>query len=304
MPIRLISAIAVIEAVLLSGCVAPEAPIGALPVGMRTAPVPSVQANAYIYIRPPGNTSFSSDELAIDGLKLDSADILLANDSDSVALRFVSRMNTATNTPTNARGGWVDNDLSSLRFGPDSQWGDLVRNAWTHAPRKSFAEQFPGAWDDLQSMPSYPPAQPIAAGFVRNFGSLLERFIGEVDVAVPNLSSGLSLVRIKRISFVAYADEFSNLPERVEPSTLRDLDTSILAVAASTYPGPVVGRVFDGFASSLGLSPISVAGTIAHQRNLTNDIHVVVLRDSALLFFAIASNQERAIALIQAVITR
>ena len=291
-------------AMLLAACTPPEAPPGALPVGMRGVPVPPVDANAYAYIRPPGNATFSSEALGVEEFTLESADVLLDDDSSGVAARFT----TAGRDDTGSRGdlvdGWIDADVGSFRFGPTSPWGDRVRSAWgQQASGNTFAKQFPDAWDDLLQMPGTPPMPPVAAGFVRNFGPLLEHLIGKADVTVPNLADGLSLVRINRISFVAYADDFQHLPAGVRPSVLRDLDVSILAVANSSYPSALVGQVFDGFVSGLGLSPISVADHTAHHRELSDDIHVVVVRDGATLFFAIAATEERAIALIKAVVT-
>lgn len=273
-------------------------------MGMRGAPVPSVDANAYIYIRPSGNATFSSEALGVENLTLESADVLLADDSKGVAARF-STSGLSDAAPRAERvDGWIDADPGSFRFGPASPWGVRVRIAWRQQPSNAFAKQFPEAWKDLVRMPEDPPSPAIAAGFVRNFGPLVEHLIGEADVAVPSLADALSLVRVNRISFVAYADELRILPESVGPSVLRDLDVSILAIADSSYPSAVVGQVFDGFVSGLGLKRISIAGHIAHHRELSDDIHVVVVREGATLFFAIAATTKHAIALIETVVTK
>jgi hypothetical protein len=300
---RLITIAAVAAgAVFLASCSPPVAPAGALPVGMRTAPVPPVDANAYVYLRPPGNARFSNETLGVDGLTLESADVLLGGGSDGVAARFITSAGGDEHAPAVGIEGWIDSSPTSLRFGPDTPWGAEVRTAWRQQPERTFAEQFPAAWADLQAMPENPPAEPIAAGFVRNFGTLLEDLIGEARVSVPNLADGLSLVRINRVVFTAYSDDFARLPDHVEPSLLQDLNVSILAVAESTYPSAVVGQVFDGFVSSLGLAPVTIAGATAHQRNLADAVHVVVLRDGATLFFAIGATQGQATALIEAVV--
>ena len=288
---------------LFTACAPPDASPSALPLGMRTALVPPVSADAYVHVWPPGDATFSSEALGVDEMTLKSADVLLAQGSNGIAGRFVTSTRGDAGPPRDVAGRWSDAGPTSLRFGPYSSWGEQVRDTWNRESSRTFAEQFPGAWRDLQSMPENPPAKPIAAGFVRNFGQLLEHLIGKAGVSVPDLASGLSLVRINRIAFVAYADEFSELPEHVGPSVLRDLNVSILAVADSPYPSAVVGWVFDGFVSSLGLSRISVAGVSAHQRQLTDDIYVVVLRDNTKLFFAMASSRTKAAALITAVIT-
>ena len=293
--------------VLLIACTPPDSAPGALPVGMRTAPVPSVDANAYVYFKPPGHATFSSEALGVDGLTLQSADFLLADDSDAVAARFITDPrddeSSADGADGDGQGRWTDADTTSLRVGPVSPWGDRVRSAWAREPSASFATRYPDIWDDLQSMPEAPPSPPIAAGFVRNFGPLLEHLIRKADITVPNLTDGLSLVRVDNIAFVAYADDFSQLPESLGPESLRDLDVSILAVADSTYPALVVGRVFDGFVSALGLSPVSIADVTAYEREVSDGIHAVVLRDGTTLFFAIAPTARDAIALIQATVT-
>ena len=263
-----------------------------------------MDANAYVYIRPPGNATFSSEPLGVDGLALASAEVVLGEGSDGVAARFSTSVRGEAGASSEDTDRWIDADSTSLRFGPVSPWGQKVRDAWGQQPTKSFARQFADTWADLLAMPESPPAQPIAAGFVRNFGPLLENLIGKIGVTVPNLADGLSLVRVSRVSFVAYADDFQHLPASVGPSVLRDLDVSVLAVAESSYPRAVVAQVFDGFVSALGLKRMSIADHAAHHRRLSDDIHVVVLRDDATLFFAIAATQEQAIALIEAVVTQ
>ena len=304
---RLISLVITGVAVVLvtSACTTPEAREGALPVDMRTAPVPPVGANAYIYVRPTENPTFTSEMLGVDGLTLESAEALLADGSDGVAARFITSARKDVATPRVVNGRWVDAGSTSLRVGPDSEWGEVVRGAWNRKPTKSFSEQFPGAWDDLQAMPQSPPARPIAAGFVRNFGTLIERMLGEAHVIVPNLADGLALVRINSVAFVAYSDDFTHVPDRVEPSVLRDLNVSILAVADSSYPSAVVGQVFGGFVSALGLSTIvsASASATAYQRQLTDDIHVVVMRDGRTLFFAVGATLEKAEDVIEAVVS-
>jgi hypothetical protein len=245
--------------------------------------------------------------LGLDGITLQSADFLLAHDSDGVAARFIidSRgdVSTLDDAHDDEPGGWTDAGTISLRFGPVSPWGDRVRAAWARQPSESFATRYPDEWGNLQSMPQAPPSPPIAAGFVRNFGPLLEHLIGKADIAVPNLTDGLSLVRVDSVAFVAYADDFDQLPESIGPGSLRDLAVSIIAVADSTYPALVVGRVFDGFVSALGLSPIPVADATAYKREVSDGVHVVVLRDGTTLFFSIAPTAKEAIALTEAIVT-
>jgi hypothetical protein len=270
---------------------------------MRTAPVPAVDANAYVYFNPPRDTAFSSDALGVGGLTLQSAAFLLADDSEGVAARFIIGPHGHISSQGDKPGGWIDVDSTSFRFGPASPWGGRVRAAWAQQSFESFAVRYPGVWGDLQSMPQVPPYPPIAAGFVRNFGPLLEHMIGKAGIAVPSLTEGLSLARVGNIAFVAYANDFDQLPARLEPGSLRNLDVSILAVAESSYPAFVVSRLLDEFVSALGLDLIEVATATAYQREVSDDIHAVVLRDGTSLFFAIAPTAEGAISLIETVVT-
>jgi len=270
---------------------------------MRTALVPAVNANAYVHVRSPGDLAFSSGTLGIKEFKLTSAGILLSDKSDEMAGRFVTNIYRRDAPPDVRTGLWSEASSTDFRFGPNSRWGQTVRDTWNQESSRTFAEQFPGAWRDLQSMPEHAPAPPIAAGFIRNFGQLVENLIGKAGVNVAGLASGLSLARIDRIAFVAYADDISHLTEETGPNMLRDLDVSILALADSPYPSIVVGGLFDGFASSMGFSQISIAGFSAYQHGLNDNIHVVLLHNDATLFFAIASSNRQARALINSVIT-
>jgi hypothetical protein len=292
---------------LLIACTPTDSAFAALPAGMRTALVPSVAANAYLYFKSPGTTTFSSEARGLAGFQLQSADFLLADDSVGVAARLIIDSHGDLISPSMIHGDesvvWADADATSFRFGPLSPWGNHVRTAWARQPSESFPARYPGVWKGLQSMPEAPPSSPIAAGFVRNFGPLLQDLISKADIAAPNLAEGLSLGRVDSISFVVYSDAFTQLPESIGPGLLRDLDISILAVADSAYPAFVVGLVLDAFVSALRLDPIGVASATVYQGKVAEDIHVVVFRDSATLFFAIAHAPEQAIALVEAVVT-
>ena len=162
-------------------------------------------------------------------------------------------------------------------------------------------DTFDAFWDDLMLAPSEPPEPPIAAGFVRNVGDLLDTLIASSGVFVPNLSDALALVRIREITFVAYAKDIKSLPANVDPSVFRDLDASVLAIAQSTYPAAVVGQVFEGFAGAIGLTPIDIDGRTAHARALAPEIDLAVLRQGPTLYFAITPTRAQTEALIASI---
>jgi hypothetical protein len=123
-----------------------------------------------------------------------------------------------------------------------------------------------------------------------------------VGAGVPGLTSNLALLRVESVSFVAYADGLDSLPADVAPGLLRDTRMSVLGIANSVYPGPLVGWLFDRFAGTLGLEDVRVDDWPARYRQVTDDTHVVVIRSSSTLYFAIASTREGATDLAAAVV--
>jgi len=290
---------------LLAGLVAACAPAdptpGALPLSMDTARVPSVDANAYVYVSAPSALAFTSDRLGIDALAVASAEVFLMTAGREFATRLTFA-DAPANPPTAPSGAWWFEDNRSLRFGPNTPWGVLVREAWEQDARRPFADQFPGAWADLQALPAEPPATPVAAGFVRNFGELIASLIAPAGASIPSLADGLALVRVDRVVFAAYATDLQTLPNGVAPGILTRHGLSVLAVAQSAYPGAVVGQVFGGFVSALGLTPVAIGEATAHARELAPDLHVVVLRTGASIYFALGAAPANAEALIRAVV--
>lgn len=289
---------------LLTGLVAACAPAdptpGALPLGIGTARVPLVDANAYVYVSAPSALAFTSDRLGIDALAVASAEVLVRTAGREFATRLTFA-DAPANPPTAPDGEWWFEDNRSLRFGPNSPWGVLVREAWEQDARRPFADQFPGAWADLQALPAEPPATPVAAGFVRNFGELIASLIAPAGASIPSLADGLALVRVDRVVFAAYATDLQTLPNGVAPGILTRHGLSVLAVAQSAYPGAVVGQVFGGFVSALGLTPLAIGEVTAHARELAPGLHVVVLQTDASIYFALGAAQANAEALIRAV---
>lgn len=290
---------------LLTGLVAACAPAdptpGALPVGMDTARVPSVDVNAYVYVNAPSALAFTSNHLGIDALAVASAEVLLMTAGREFATRL-TYADPPANPPAAPDGTWWFEDNRSLHFGPNTEWGVLVRKAWEQDARRPFADQFPGAWGDLQALPAEPPATPVAAGFVRNFDELIASLIAPAGAHIPSLADGLALVRVDRVVFAAYTSDPKTLPNGVAPGILTHHDLRVLAVAQSAYPGAVVGQVFGGFVSALGLTPVTIGEATAHARELAPDLHIVVLRMGASIYFALGAAQANAEALIRAVV--
>ena len=255
----------VATALALASCAGPAGGEPALPAGLEHATVPRGTVNAYVYVRPAAPFALDDDP----SRDLESLEVA-AKDVGDFQWR-PTYVGTSPNVP----------------WGPGAT--DQVRDG------------FPGFWDDLQLAPSHPPSPPIAAGFVRNVGELLDALIEAGGVEVPHLSNALSLVRVAEITFVAYAEEVTSLPTHAGPAVLRELDASILAIAASSYPPAVVGQVFEGFAGALGLTPIDIAERTAYARTLTPEIDLVVLRDGATLFFAVAPTRGHTEALIASI---
>lgn len=261
-PIALIAA-----ALLLAACASSTDGDPALPAGLAQSTVPTASVNAYVYVRP-------GDPFA-----------LASNLSQELASLAVAATNLG--------------DFAWRPTYPETS----IDVAWSPMPTATVLvrDTFDAFWDDLMLAPSEPPEPPIAAGFVRNVGDLLDTLIASSGVFVPNLSDALALVRIREITFVAYAKDIKSLPANVDPSVFRDLDASVLAIAQSTYPAAVVGQVFEGFAGAIGLTPIDIDGRTAHARALAPEIDLAVLRQGPTLYFAITPTRAQTEALIASI---
>ncbi len=267
MPPYPLTAIALATALALTACAGPTEGEPALPEGLEQATVPDRPVNAYVYVRP-------NDPVALDHDP--------SRELESLAVAATDLGDFAW------RPAYADASLEAA-WSSDNTITVLVQ------------ERFPSFWDDLQLAPADPPAPPFAAGFVRNVGELLDTLIASSGVAVPSLSDALALVRVGEITFVGYANDITSLPSSVGPGVLRDLDASVLAIANSSYPAPVVGQVFEGFAGALGLTPIDVSGRTAHVRALTPQIDLAVLRQGPTLYFALAPTRAQTEALIASI---
>jgi len=294
---------AVVALSLLTACAPADPTPGALPLGMADHRVPAVVANAYVYVSAPAALALRSDSLGVEALAVTSAEVLLM----SVGREFATRLtfdesDAPTDAPTPAADGWTVWGERGVRSGPNTPWGIQVREAWEQDARKPFGEQFPTAWALLQALPADPPTTPVAAGFVRNFGELIAEVIAPAGASVPSLGDGLALVRVDRIVFAAYANDLTTLPNGVGPGILGDHNLSVLAVAQSTYPGAIIGQVFGGLVAALSLAPVEVGSATAHHRELAPNLHIVVFREGASIFFAMGANRADAEALIEAVV--
>ena len=296
--------IPLVVSVLLASCAAPSPAPGALPPGIEQARIPPVAASAFIYVRPPNGATFSHEAMGIEGLTAESASVLLADDGrDHLArLAFAITDDLGSMAPAAPDGHWVDVLGDSLVTGPESAWGLSARAAWERQDLVTIHSRFPDAWKDLVKAPRDPPSQPIAAGFVRNFGPLIKNLIGKAGADVPGLTSNLALLRIESVSFVAYSDRLDTLPLTVEPGLLEDESLSVLAIADSAYPRAIVGWLFDRFVGTLDLADVRIDDWPARYRQVASSVHVIILRHDATLFFAIAPTRAGAEDLAGAVV--
>ncbi|MDA1036718.1 MAG: hypothetical protein O3B65_07575 [Chloroflexi bacterium] len=309
---RLTTIALIATALALAACGGTTDGKAALPEGLAQATAPSgmINAYAYVHVSPPltmttedfGDTVQTRSlgvemiEVSVQDIGLFAARLMFTKRDQAEAVSRLEKSGPGSigmsgrawsdRTITFSRGTLTGDPLTSIRWPPDAV---LVR------------DRFPTFWDDLQLAPTEPPAPPFVAGFVRNVGELLDALIASSGVAVPNLSDALALVRVGEITFIGYADDIATLPTNVESGVLQDLDASVLAIANSNYPAAVVGQVFEGFAGALGLEPIDVDGRTAHARALPPQIDLVVLREGATLFFAIAPTRAQTIALIASI---
>ena len=287
----------------------------ALPVGFASLGIPDVDANAMVYMnagepaRVPLGAFGATDLVA--GARVVSIESIV-NDPD---LEFAARAEfvdeetalhvaqVALSVAKADPARWVQMDGRFVTVGrSEPAWGDRVREAWAAGSRVTLEERYPDVWEAIRLLPEDTPGTPVAVGFARNAPDLLDATLAVKDVTLPGLASALSLIRADVIAFGVYASDPSDLPEQLTRDALRGSGVGVLGVAQASYPGFVVGFLFDQFAELANLEQREFGGTTALYRVIEGDLHLMVKAYGSSIYLAAAPTRAEAEGLVLAVV--
>jgi hypothetical protein len=292
-----------------------------LPPGFKEAKVPKADLNAYIYVSQGTPVSFSTRWFG--DLASAKSNVNFTVVGEPVA---VSRLALAAGPTLDHFGGTVafTTDLEAevsaqiagerplmqawragkevgLAYGK-GDWPSAVKASLQAGDGAPFSEAYPEAWELLRMMPQSPPAPPVAAGFARVEGGLLEEASGRLKLNLSGVTQALGSLNVSQVAFVAYAERDLSVKESIGPDFFREHGASVAVAMRSTYPGFLLGFFLDSFASQAGLEK---GNTVAGQEVLTRDLgdaYLVAEPIGSVLFLCIAPDRARAEALMGAIL--
>jgi len=183
-------------------------------------------------------------------------------------------------------GGWADAMTAALRSGDSSP----------------FKDAYPEMWELMCLLPESPPGEPVAAGFVRVDGGILDPLVARAGLELEGVAQALGAIHVTDIAFAGYSDVGLALPEEVTPDYFKKAGVSAVFVVRSGYPGFLLSFFLGTFADRVGLEKASLAnGQEVLSREL-EDVHLVAKSLGNTLFLTLAPTREKAEALMSSVL--
>ena len=289
----------------------------ALPPGFAEAELPDVDVSGYIYLDAGGALTASLDLFLPESSDQDSQrevglTRLTAVMADSV-YEFGARMEFTEEAGAAMVQQLVEDqaDTSGLSLSRqrsrlhlvrgEGPWARDLRSALEEGRTVGLAERYPDVWETIRLLPEKPPAPPVAAGFLRNVGDLVETVMRAQGVEAPGLGTALGLVRARSVAFAVYADDLGQLPKGALDSRLEDAGVGIIVVARAGYPGFIIDFL-SSFAGRAGMVEIELGEELAQYRALAEEVHMMLKAYGSTLYFTLAPTQDGARRLMESVI--
>ncbi|MEX2430668.1 MAG: hypothetical protein WD645_01960 [Dehalococcoidia bacterium] len=297
----------------LAGC-SPEGKLGdpSLPPGFASS-IPATDLRGFLYVNTGSPVALPANtfgEAAIGPVDVLSIQAVLNRASSEYAARIefadagsASLAGEATRASA-SDDQWVDNNDRHLMTGRsgDGDWTEELRTAWNNDDRETLEDAYPAVWATMRLLPEEPPAEPVAAGFLRSVDELAEDVLSASGVSGTELGSALTLMRVEAIAFAVYADDLERLPEALTRADFEESEISALAVATAGYSGFIVNFLFPRFSERAGLEETELDGKVVFYRALDNDLHLVMKNYGSAFFFALSSTRGGAEDLARSVI--
>ena len=293
-----------------------------LPPGFLDAPVPAGDLSAYLYVSQespvtmplglfgevlpdlrasglsgPVPAEASVERLAVwmgPGLDLFGGRIVFGEEwSAEVSEGLMSGRDEVTS--------WRESRQLNLVRGT-GEWADAMTAALRSGDASPFEDAYPDMWELMCLLPESPPEKPVAAGFVRVSGGILDPLVARAGLDLEGVAQALGAIHVTDIAFAGYSDVGLALPEEVTPDYFKEAGVSAVFVARSGYPGFLLSFFLGTFADRVGLEKGSLAnGQEVLSREL-EDVHLVAKSLGNTLFLTLAPTREKAEALMSSVL--
>lgn len=294
----------------------------ALPPGFAEARVPKADLSAYVYISQGATVPVPTSWFADPALSL-SSNPAFASLGASVALKSITLAvgptvdhlgvqatltseQEAEAVAQLARGrplteAWASGSTLGLVYG-SGDWPGKLKSSIQLGDGLPFSRAYTDSWQLLRMMPESAPGQPIAVGFARTTGSVLEQASANLGLDLKGVPQAMGSLNITQGVFVAYAQQPLVAPEHVDITYFKQHGVGVIAAAKSSYPGFLLGFFLNSFANQAGLEKgTQVSGRDVLARDL-GDAYLVAAPIGSVLFITIAPEKSGAEALMAAVL--
>ncbi|MBI4310445.1 MAG: hypothetical protein HY681_01580 [Chloroflexi bacterium] len=318
----LLVACAAVAALTLAGCsTTPAQGNPSLPPGFQEAKAPDAGFSGYLYasqgspvslptkwfVDLSGATSTLPFAAAGDSFEVAQLSVGAGPDIDSFGGNIVFESETEAGIATSALSTqhqvmvWQDGKDVGLVHGT-GDWAAAAKGILQADGQATFAEAYPEAWDMLRMLPQAPPDPPVAAGFAKIEGGILEQASSRIQVGMEGVTQALGLLQVSQVSFIVYSAGNLSVKDTIGPEYLKERGISAAAAMHSGYPDVLLGTFLDAFASQAGLEK---GNQIAGQDVLTRDVgaaYIIVKPVGNTVFLTVSPDRTKAEALMTAIL--
>lgn len=305
------------------GCAVPSSHgRGLLPTGMSEARVPAVENGGYVYFSadPPAKLAEDTlrakpvqrdpDDPAPRDMVLTSATLVIGNTPHEFggALTFGSQSDSffawsllRDRTETEPLWGRLASPNVLVTKG-EGTWAEETRQALDAGLITSIPAHDPNAWSLVTHLPAEPPVPPAAAGTLMLSNEIVGPLSEQAEIDLDELAEAFEMVRVDRVGFGIYADGPLRITSGLDRSYLKEVQSSVLFVSQSTYPGGLVSFMLSVVADKADMELMELGGSNARYRTF-DDLHVVIANRGSILYAVVAWSLEDAQALMLSALT-
>ena len=296
-----------------------------LPPGFLETQVPVAELNAYLYM--------SQEQPTIIPLELLLAEVPVLSGSSTA---IISGFHTEVGIQRMA--AWMGPDLQSFgasfrfqdvqdatfveeqmaerareavqswRDGADLQlargsgpWVEGLRSALSNGSTVDFQEAYPEVWKLIRLLPTSPPGEVVAAGFLRPTSTVIDSLAARAGLDLGRFGPALGTVNVKIVAFAAYSNQRIVFPTEVTPEYIQENQIGAIYIARSSYPGFILSFFLDRFAGRVDLEETQVIGETVLYREY-EDVYLMVKVLGNTIFFTLAPSRDYAQELMAAVL--
>ncbi len=299
-----------------TACGGPEAQGNpSLPAGFEQDPLPDVNLNGYVYLKPPAPIALPLSRLlrgkAVppqwpQEVKVTRWTVYVGPQPDLFGMMFevesrldAARITSLLEQDTESQFRYTVKDNKVFLTHGEGEWVESLEASIREDRYTTLKARYPKVWDVVQLLPESPPNPPLAAGF----GILDEGFISAMDQQYGNLTQDVGKfvqsARLDKAAFALYAEHTPTRLGDFDQSFLEDMGLTSLVTTKAGFPGFLVGFFFRSAISQAGFQQVDLGGTNAYYTLVGDRFHVVLRNAGNTFFVALSPERERAEALLR-----